>query len=229
MPRPKRDQPNDLPAAILSTAWQQIRADGAAALSLRSIARELNITAPAIYHYYPNRDELVTALIVDAFSAFADALEAARDMCPVEDHAGRLRAICGAYREWALGNPQKYILIFGTPIPGYRMAPETGLAARRSFLALMGVIGEGYRAGIYHLPPGYRNLAPGLQAQYEALIHMGMPYTPVVIQLALAVWSWVHGLTSLELYGYFNGFLAGQTDEFIRLETERMMLAIGLQ
>ncbi len=66
-PTLKKQIPN-LQEAIKETAWKQIAEFGAPALSLRAIARALNITAPAIYNYFPSRDHLVTALMVDAFS-----------------------------------------------------------------------------------------------------------------------------------------------------------------
>src|SRR5512136_194807 len=93
---------------IKATAWQQIAEQGAASLSLREIARRMGMTAPAIYRYYPDRDALVTALIIDAFAAFAEAMETARDALPPGDHVGRFRAIATAYRRWAVTNPQKY-------------------------------------------------------------------------------------------------------------------------
>ena len=120
MVRPKRSaQISDLQEAIKETAWKQIAEFGAPTLSLRAIARELGITAPAIYNYFPRRDDLVTALIIDAYSSFGDSQIAARDAVPADDLMGRLMAIGVAYRDWALAYSQRYQLLFGTPIPGY--------------------------------------------------------------------------------------------------------------
>jgi AcrR family transcriptional regulator len=89
---------------IRATAWKQIGEMGAASLSLRGIAREMGMTAPALYRYYKDRDALVTALLVDAFTAFGNALEGARDARAAEDHVGRFRAMCrGA---WTRGPAQ---------------------------------------------------------------------------------------------------------------------------
>jgi len=85
---------------IKSTAWKQATEQGAAALSLRAIAREMGMTAPGLYRYYPDRDALVTALLMDAFDSFSAALETARDNCAADNHIGRFRAICKAYFEW---------------------------------------------------------------------------------------------------------------------------------
>src|SRR5215207_10963209 len=92
---------------IRATAWKQIGEMGAAALSLRAIAREMGMTAPALYRYYKDRDALVTALLIDAFTAFGAALEAGRDSRPAADHAGQFRAACKAYFTWAAQNPQR--------------------------------------------------------------------------------------------------------------------------
>jgi len=90
-PRPKlTDQHPDLQSAIKDTAWKQIGEKGASALSLRAIARDLNITAPAIYNYFPDRDALVTALIIDAYLSFGDWQFEARDSVPEDDLAGRM-------------------------------------------------------------------------------------------------------------------------------------------
>src|SRR5512134_2138169 len=117
MVRPvKKKQIPHLQEAIKETAWKQIAELGAPALSLRAIARELKITAPAIYNYFPDRDALVTALIIDAFTSFGDRQLQARDSLPVDDLSGRMKAIGIAYRVWAHKYPQRYQLIFGTPI-----------------------------------------------------------------------------------------------------------------
>src|SRR6266540_3123981 len=142
MVRPTRKkQIKNLQEVIKETAWKQIAEFGAPALSLRAIARELKITAPAIYNYFPDRDALVTALIIDAFTSFGDSQLEARDSVPEEDQVGRFRAIGIAYRNWAHTYPQRYQLIFGTPIPGYE-APlmEVLPSSARSISALVSVV-----------------------------------------------------------------------------------------
>ena len=118
MPRQKLDQQTDLSQRIIEIAWKQIAENGAAALSLRAIARQLHITAPAIYNYYPRRDDLVTALIIDAYTSLGDAQLLALQKISETNHHERLRAIGFAYRQWAISYPQRYQLIFSTPIPG---------------------------------------------------------------------------------------------------------------
>src|SRR5512133_2402623 len=143
-PIKKRQIPN-LQEAIKEAAWKQIAKLGAPALSLRAIARELKITAPAIYNYFPDRDALVTALIIDAFTSLGDWQLEARDAVSETDLTGRMQALGLAYRDWAPTFPQRYLLVFGTPIPGYAGPIEKTLPpSARSLSALVSVI-EGLR------------------------------------------------------------------------------------
>src|SRR5215203_1739408 len=154
---------------IKSTAWRQVAEQGAASLSLRAIAREMEITAPALYRYYKDRDALVTALLIDAFDSFSNALEVARDGCDEDDHLGRFRTIHKAYFQWAVGDPQKYLFLFGTPIPGYQFSPALGPSAQGSFLILQGVIGEAYVAGKITGESAALRLPTSLKSQYDTL------------------------------------------------------------
>ena len=213
---------------IRTTAWKQIAEMGLPALSLRGIAREMGMTAPALYRYYEHRDALVVALLVDAFTSFTSALESGRDVYSTEDHAGRFRSMCKSYFQWAVENPQKYALMFGTPIPGHLFAQELGPVAQRSFLVLLSVMGEAHKAGKISGELAALRLPANLKAQYDALRKMGMPYGPQVIHLALAVWSMMHGMASLYLYQYLSGFLTGQVESFVDFEIEKLVRMLGI-
>lgn len=214
---------------IKATAWKQVAEQGAASLSLRAIAREMGMTAPGLYRYYQDRDALVTALLMDAFDSFTHAMEIARDECDSDDHVGRFRAISKAYFQWAASDPQKYLFLFGTPIPGYQFAPELGESAQRSFLVLQGVIGEAHKAGKITGELTALRMPTSLKSQYEALKKLGMPYVPIVTHLALYTWGTVHGMTSLFLYGYFTSFLGEQVEVFVDVEIEKMIRVLGLE
>ena len=213
---------------IRATAWKQIGEIGAASLSLRAIAREMKVTAPALYRYYKDRDALVTALLIDAFTAFSAALEAGRDTCSADDHPGRFRAMAKSYFTWARQNPQRYALLFGTSIPGYLFAEELRPVAQRSFLILQGVIGEAQAAGKITGEFATLRLPTPLKSNYEALRKMGMPCTPQVTQLALSTWGIMHGITSLYLHHYLSGFLQESVEAFVDFEIEKMVRALGL-
>ena len=207
MPRPNRDaQQPDLHQAIKDTAWRQIAEMGAAALSLRAIARELGITAPAIYNYFPRRDDLVTALIVDAFTSFGDSQLAACEAVPAADPVGRLRAIGLAYRQWALEHPQRYQLIFGTPIPGYAAPVEQVLpAGARSLSALVAVV-EALRVAGRLRAAEFPQVTPGYKVEFEVWKRHGGEADILSLSVAMLIWARVHGLVSLEIGGNLPPF-----------------------
>ncbi|RPI96092.1 MAG: TetR/AcrR family transcriptional regulator [Chloroflexi bacterium] len=207
MVRPvKTKQIPNLHEAIKEAAWKQIAELGAPALSLRAVARELEITAPAIYNYFPDRDALVTALIVDAFTSFGDWQLEARDSVPEEDLAGRLKAIGLAYRDWAHTFPQRYQLIFGTPIPGYTGPMEKIFpSSARSLSALVSVV-EGLRV------TGKLNIDtfPKVKPEYKVSFEMWQTYGGnadiLSLSVAMLIWSRVHGIVSLEIQGNLPPF-----------------------
>lgn len=201
----KKQIPN-LQEAIKEAAWRQITEYGAAALSLRAIARDLKITAPAIYNYFPDRDALVTALIIDAFISFGDWQLEARDSVSEEDHLGRMAAIGLAYRNWAHAFPQRYQLIFGTPIPGYKGPIEKILpSSARSLSALVSVV-EGIRlAGKLNV-----DTFPKVKAEHKISFEMWNTYggdaNVLSLSVAMVIWSRVHGIVSLEIGGNLPPF-----------------------
>mgnify|MGYP005854292851 CR=1 FL=1 len=208
MVRPiKKKQIPNLQEAIKETAWKQIAEFGAPALSLRAIARELKITAPAIYNYFPDRDALVTALIIDAYKSFGDSQLEARDAVPVDDILGRLMAIGLAYRTWAHTHPQRYQLIFGTPIPGYKPPAEKILpSSTRSISALFSVVDSIRTAGKLkvdsypEVKSEYKDHYYNLWKEQVGDVH------PLSMFAAMLIWARVHGLVSLEISGNLPPF-----------------------
>jgi AcrR family transcriptional regulator len=205
--RSRRDkQQSNLQEAIKETTWKQIAKFGAPALSLRAIARDLGITAPAIYNYFPNRDALVTALIIDAYTSFGDSQLAARETIPEDDMKGRLMAIGMAYRQWALTHPQRYLLIFGTPIPGYNAPMEQVLpAAARSMSALVGVVDALRAAGKLNAPE-FPEVKRDHQFGFEMWKTYGGNYDILSLSVAVLIWARVHGIVSLEISNHLPPF-----------------------
>jgi hypothetical protein len=150
---------------------------------------------------------------VDAYNAFADALEAARDSCAQDDHAGRLTAIAHAYRDWALASPQEYALIFGTPIPSYEAPPDmTGPVAARSMLVFLGVLRAAQRSGQTEFSDVRAEISPELQAQLQPWIDkLQFAGDPVILYLAISNWGMIHGLVSLEIFGHLDPNMAKKT------------------
>jgi len=217
MVRPTRKkQIANLQEAIKKTAWKQIAEFGAPALSLRAIARELKITAPAIYNYFPNRDALVTALIVDAYNSLGDSQENALANPSTGDHASRLSALGLAYREWAVTYPQRYQLIFGTPIPGYHASDEMTLpAATRALVPLISVLQSTHEAGSLRAER-LAALTPKLKSMLTAWHKFEGRSNIEALYLALIIWSRVHGLVMLEIGNHIPPFIEDPAAVFRR-------------
>lgn len=212
---------------IKTIARQHMAEKGAAALSLRAIAREMGMTSPALYRYFASRDDLVTALILDAYNAFADALEAARDGCAEDDHAGRLSAIGHAYRNWALTNAQAYALIFGTPIPAYE-APDdmTAPAAARSMIVFLSALEAAQQSGKMDLSQVRAVFTSAMEAALQPWIErLNFQGDPILLYLAMSNWGVIHGLVSLEIFGH----LAPQATAAALFQSEVAALGVRLK
>jgi len=223
MVRPKQvDQHPNLQEAIKQTARKQIAKNGAAALSLRAIARELSITAPAIYDYFSRRDDLVTALIVDAYHSLAAALATSQET-DRESHAERIMASANAYRNWARVHSEEYSLIFGTPIPGYEAPAEiTEPAAASSMAVLIGILDTAWRDGALKMDKLFSSTPEMIQAWIDKIEYDG---APEVIHYAMASWALIHGMVSLELNGHFTP-MQGEisVDSFFETEIRAMIV-----
>ncbi|MGY2061364.1 TetR/AcrR family transcriptional regulator, partial [Nocardia gipuzkoensis] len=133
---------------IKRLAREQLIANGHGGLSLRALAREMRMTSPAIFRYFPTQADLITALCVDAYTDLADTIDATREHTASASPSTRMRSIFATIRRWALDNPADFALIYGTPIPGYH-APEaaTGPAAGRIMAATIEVYLHALAAG----------------------------------------------------------------------------------
>src|SRR3546814_590648 len=103
---------------IKETAMRLMRESGPD-LRFADIARDMGLTAPALYRYFADRDELLAALMVDGFREMSDQLRAALGGTDADDLAGRVQAAANAYRAFAQADPQRFALLFGLPNPGY--------------------------------------------------------------------------------------------------------------
>ncbi len=125
-------------AEILTVARRHLSQEGASSLSLRSVARDLEMAPSALYRYYAGRDALLSALILDAYESLAKEAERAADVAQETSVSAtdRWMVVPGAVRAWALAHPHEWGLIFGTPVPGYQAPEQTTqpYAAHRSRL-----------------------------------------------------------------------------------------------
>jgi AcrR family transcriptional regulator len=197
----------EITAAIKEEAGRQLAAEGPARLSLRAVARALGMASSALYRYYPSRDDLLTALIIDAYDAMGGAAEAAlagADRAGAADPVERWVAVCRGARDWAVAHPHAYALIYGSPVPGYSAPQDTVGPASRVGLALVTVVRDAHRAGLLAAPPG-RPLAGPVRADAARLTAELAPELPVPVVAALvAAWAQLFGVVSFEVFGQFN-------------------------
>ena len=215
---------------IRQTARQQMAEQGAAALSLRAIARQMGMTAPALYRYFENRDGLVTALIVEAYNSLADALEAASVAPPPDDYRRRMLELGLAYREWAIAHPQDYALIFGMPIPGYK-APEeiTKPPAKRAMDVFISLLAAAEQDGKLNPAPAYAAPPAALEAQLRAWAATYQLAASVpVLYLALAGWGRLHGLVLLEIFNHLDHIVEKKGDLY-RAEVQALIEQAGIE
>ena len=137
----------ELTEEIKAVARRHLAEQGSAALSLRSVAREVGMVSSAVYRYFPSRDDLLTVLIIDAYDAVGERAEAAEQATRRRGIGARWAAVCTAVRTWALANAHEYALIYGSPVPGYAAPEATITPASRVPVVLLGLLAEGIKRG----------------------------------------------------------------------------------
>ncbi|MDI1454006.1 TetR/AcrR family transcriptional regulator [Streptomyces sp. NPDC003388] len=214
----------EVTAAIKDAARRQLAEEGAAKLSLRAVARELGMVSSALYRYFPSRDDLLTALIIDAYDSLGEAAEAAHATVPGGDPVRRWTAVCEAVRRWALARPHEYALIYGSPVPGYSAPQTTVPAAARVGLLLIGIVRDAHGAGgLTELP-----LPAGLRPEAERLAADLAPDLPAETAPALvAAWAQLFGLVGFEVFGQFNRMVEDR-EAFFRHAATRLAASVGL-
>ena len=181
---------------IKRAALGQISSGGAGSLTLRGIARVIGMSPAGLYRYYDGLVAIITELITDAYSDLADAVSTA--VTTDRSATARLRDGMLAYRRWSVDHPNRFLLIFGTPIPGYS-APEGGPtveASRRIGEAFMGVLIEGWKRGEFSVPERDRAAQAG-EIELASLADPALP--PTSIGAFLGTWAHFHGMVTLEI------------------------------
>ena len=190
-------------AAIKEVARRLIADKGVTNLSLREVSRELGMVSSAIYRYFATRDELLTALIYDAYNELGAAVERAEGRVARGDTRGRWRAACRAVRRWARSNPHEYSLLYGTPVPGYVAPSVTVVAATRVTTVLARILND----DVAQRPPASRAPTTDVRGflQVDALAATMPGVDPPQYVRALMAWTTVFGAVSFELFGHYVG------------------------
>ncbi|WP_326552111.1 TetR/AcrR family transcriptional regulator [Micromonospora sp. NBC_01813] len=198
----------ELTDEIVEIAKAQLADRGAENLSLRAIARDLGMVSSAVYRYFPSRDDLLTALVIDGYNSIGAAVEQADEATASDDFPGRWRAVGQALRAWATEHPHEYALVYGSPVRGYH-APETTLqASMRDKVVLGRIISDAHRAGVLRVPPPAQPAPQALAGDLRRVREAVLPAVPdSAVVAALTAWSGLFGMLNLELFGHFNNII----------------------
>lgn len=199
----RQESREQIEARIVELGRRQLVDRGAAGLSVRAIARDLGMVSSAVYRYVSSRDELLTLLLVDAYSELADAVDRARETIG-ESWSDDVIAIARAVRGWAVAHPARWALLYGTPVPGYHAPAErTMVAGTRVVGAFLDAVAAGITTGDIRLT---NDVVPQpLSSDFERLRQeYGFPGDDQVLAKCFLVFAGVVGAISLELFGQYG-------------------------
>ncbi len=209
---------------IKQVALRHLATDGAN-LSLRAVARDLGMASSAVYRYFASRDDLLTALIIDAYDAVGEAAEkaAASQADPVE----RWVTITHAVRDWAIANPHKWALIYGSPVPGYQAPQDTVVPATRVIFALAGAVQAGLATGrITEVPPQPAGRFGEEMAAVAEQFGTGVP--PHLVGGVMSGFIHLCGAISGELFGQLNNTIDEDREGFFEWQMRAAAAFAGL-
>lgn len=197
----------ELTDEIKRVARSQLAEVGPAALSLRAVAREVGMVSSAVYRYFPSRDDLLTALIVDAYDAVGLVAESADAALPRPELFGRGLAVFRAIRSWAVENPQEYALVYGSPVPGYAAPSDTIDPAARVALVMLGILVDGVASGaLVERSISTSRVVRSELAQLRAAAAPGVPDS--VLSDGLLAWTSLFGSITFELFGHLHNVMS---------------------
>lgn len=189
---------------IKQQALTQLASDGAGQLSLRAVARELGMVSSGLYRYFGSRDELLTALIVDAYTELADRLETADRSLGRSRYRQRWTRRGAGLRQWAVEQPHRFQLLYGSPVPDYAAPRDTIEPAAGVIVALLRPVADAYAAGTLAAAPVPRSKVLRRQLG-EVAAGLEVPLDGPVLHRGVGAFAQQVGLITLELGGHFVG------------------------
>ncbi|TDU91129.1 TetR family transcriptional regulator [Kribbella voronezhensis] len=194
-------------AEIKAAARKLLVGGGLSAVGLRAVARELGLSAPALYRYFGSHEDLISALIADLYDELTAYLIQLRDSDPAADLGDQLFGIAGGLRDWALAHPAEFGLLFGAPVPD-PLDPGHELTAGHQAAMRFGAVFVELVTKVWHQQPfpspPEELLGTELLGQLEqkAEFFDGMP--PGAVYLALTYWTRLYGLICMEVFGQLH-------------------------
>jgi AcrR family transcriptional regulator len=219
----------EITTEILNKAREHLELEGAAGLSLRAVARDLELVPSAVYRYFENRDALLTALIVDAYNSLGEAVEASAAKTRKRSPSDRWIAAGETLREWALTHRHEYALLYGSPVPGYAAPQATVGPGTRISRALVGIVADaGGDARLGASADGDVALSRVVRRELADLAAtLELDLSVETIYQTLLAWTQVFGLLSFEVFGQTKGVLFNH-GAFFRHTLETTAARIGL-
>lgn len=214
---------------IVRIGRAHLATDGAAALSLRAVARDLGVVSSAVYRYVASRDDLLTLLVVDGYDELGDAVDAAEATVARADHAGRMRAVGRAVRAWALAEPATYALLFGSPVPGYEApADQTVVPGTRVALRLVAVWEDAWAAGAASVPDD--TVAPRRLARDLARLRkdLAIAAPDELVARGMLAWAALFGCVSFEVFGQYGADTFTDPKDIFEHHLDVLVAAVGL-
>ncbi|MEV5751282.1 TetR/AcrR family transcriptional regulator [Actinoallomurus sp. NPDC052308] len=216
---------------IQEAARQHLRAHGPAGISLRAIARDMGMTAPALYRYYASLNDLVTAMIESYKAEIGEALEAARDAVPADDLGGRLAAAARAFRRWALDHRPEFTMVFGAPPPGYEPRAEGEIPSVDGLgMVFFTLLTDLWRRERFPIPAD-EDIPAGLREQLEhfstscGLDRAGLPLG--LIRVFVGCWVRLYGLVAMEAFGHVH-FVLDDAEPLFEAELAEVSAILGI-
>jgi AcrR family transcriptional regulator len=219
---------------IKDTARAILVAEGAPGITLRAIAREMGMSAPALYRYFESREVLLQDLIADLYGEVTGVMEAARDAEPADDVPARIMAVSRAFRAWAIAHRPEFGLVFGSPVGGPESAcPPTDVdveaseAGRRFGGVFGGLVAQIYLAKPFPIPADDQ-IDPALRAQLAEFGRtLPVPLPDGVAQVFLSCWIRLYGIVSMEVFGHL-GFALDDVEPMFEAELRGLSGLLGV-
>lgn len=224
--RTRADNRAAMEAEIMRLGREHLRTQGAAGLSLRAIARDLGVVSSAVYRYVPSRDELLTLLLVEGYNDLADTVDAAADADSpdgVGDSRERLRRMAIAMRAWAVDDPARWALLYGSPVPGYSAPAErTTLPGTRVVGRLVVELAAAHRDGDLRaqLPP----ISPEVAADMRQILdEFSVDMPAEVVAAATTLWATIIGGISLDVFGQYGADTFAHPDALFTTQVDAVL------
>ena len=194
---------------ILQAARRLLIDGGVEQVTVRGIATELGMTAPALYRYFDSRESLLGALCNSLYDELADDLLAARDADPDVPLKKRFLITSYAFRQWALDHRSEFGLLFGAPIPGVlrdnSVHPDPnedrGMRFGQVWLELFAELWRQHPVSV----PRARDIDPRLREQLAGYHEQIGRMVPIgAVALYLSCWVQLYGAVATEAFGHLD-------------------------